>query len=440
MAGGASDGVRAVGMLCAFPGQGARRESALGRSAVRFLLGATISLFTLLSLASSAWAIDEFPLTNPCSAAPSGGTCEPGGITAGPDGNLWFTEENGNRLGRITPGGAITEFTAGLSSGAKPVEITTGPFGLWFSESGASNIGLITTAGAITEVPVGATTDGIAAGPDGHIWFTEPGANRVGRRRSDNGQVTHYTLPNGGSDPGDIVAGPDNRMWFTEGAGNRIGAINPFAADIGGSLQEYDESDGLSAGSDPAGITSSAGALWFTEFAGNRIGRISTTGAISEFPIGSNAPSGIATGSDGALWFTETSANRIGRITPAGSLTNEFALPTPNSQPGDIAAGPDGALWFTELVGNKIGRIAPAPPAPIVTLPPPAAPAASKKKRCKVPKLKRLTVKKARKKLKRAGCKYKIRGKGRFHSSKPKAGRTTSGTVIVKFKKKRARR
>jgi beta-lactam-binding protein with PASTA domain len=57
-----------------------------------------------------------------------------------------------------------------------------------------------------------------------------------------------------------------------------------------------------------------------------------------------------------------------------------------------------------------------------------------------VPKLKGLNVKKARRKLKRAGCKYRIRGKGRFSSSKPKAGRTTSGTVIVKFKKKRARR
>ena len=57
-----------------------------------------------------------------------------------------------------------------------------------------------------------------------------------------------------------------------------------------------------------------------------------------------------------------------------------------------------------------------------------------------MPKLKRLTVKKARKKLKRAGCKYKIRGKGRFVSSKPKAGRTTTGTVTVKFKKKARRR
>ncbi len=54
-----------------------------------------------------------------------------------------------------------------------------------------------------------------------------------------------------------------------------------------------------------------------------------------------------------------------------------------------------------------------------------------------MPKLKNLTVKKARSKLKKAGCKYKIRGKGRVRSTTPKAGRTTTKTVTVKCKAKR---
>jgi hypothetical protein len=37
-------------------------------------------------------------------------------LVSGPDGNLWFTDIGKTRaIGRITPGGAITEFTAGLS-------------------------------------------------------------------------------------------------------------------------------------------------------------------------------------------------------------------------------------------------------------------------------------------------------------------------------------
>jgi hypothetical protein len=54
-----------------------------------------------------------------------------------------------------------------------------------------------------------------------------------------------------------------------------------------------------------------------------------------------------------------------------------------------------------------------------------------------VPKLKGLTVKKARKKLKKAGCKYKIRGKGKVRSTVPKAGASTTKSVLVKLAKKR---
>jgi beta-lactam-binding protein with PASTA domain len=53
-----------------------------------------------------------------------------------------------------------------------------------------------------------------------------------------------------------------------------------------------------------------------------------------------------------------------------------------------------------------------------------------------VPKLRRLTVKKAKRKLKRAGCRYRIKGKGRVRSTRPKAGRTTTKRVTVKCKRK----
>jgi virginiamycin B lyase len=416
MAGGGSYGVRAVATVCAFSSQGARRGSALRPSAARLLLGATLGLFTLLSLASSAWAIDEFP-------APG----NPGGLAAGPDGAIWFTEETGNKIGRMTTGGAITHEIGVPTAGSLPTEIAVGPDGLmWFTEFNANKVGRVNPDLTISEFSLSGNPDGITSGPDGAVWVTRFGSDQISRLSTSGSVLDSYPV---GNEPGDITVGPDGRLWFTQSAGNSIGAVTTT-----GSYTPY----GLpNPGSEPSGITSTGGALWFTEHLGNRIGRISTTGAISEFPAGSGEPSGIATGSDGAIWFTETGPNRIGRLSPAGTLTNEFVVPTPGSQPGGIAAGPDGALWFAEFAANQIGRIAVAPPFVPPPPPPAAPPAASKKKRCKVPKLKRLTVKKARKKLKRAGCKYKIRGKGRFHSSRPKAGRTTTKTVIVKFKKAR---
>ena len=77
------------------------------------------------------------------------------GIAQGPDGNLWFTEETNNGVGRITPGAIITEFTAGFPTGS-PRGIVTGPDGnLWVAQAGGDGaIARVTKAGVVTDFPV----------------------------------------------------------------------------------------------------------------------------------------------------------------------------------------------------------------------------------------------------------------------------------------------
>src|SRR5437588_106152 len=73
------------------------------------------------------------------------------GITAGPDGNLWFTELAADKIGRITTAGVVTEFAV-PTAGSAPGSITAGPDGaLWFTEFQGNKIGRITTAGVVTE-------------------------------------------------------------------------------------------------------------------------------------------------------------------------------------------------------------------------------------------------------------------------------------------------
>src|SRR6516165_10425203 len=50
--------------------------------------------------------INQFPLPTP---NPSPGDLYMG-ITAGPDGNLWYTREGANTVGRLTTSGVMTEF------------------------------------------------------------------------------------------------------------------------------------------------------------------------------------------------------------------------------------------------------------------------------------------------------------------------------------------
>lgn len=107
----------------------------------------------------------------------------PVGIVAGPDGNLWFAEENGNNIGRITPTGAITEFSVPTSA-SQPQGIAAGSDGnLWFTESVGNKIGRITLAGVITEFAPQAAGEpiGITAGKGANLWFTEVSANKVGK-------------------------------------------------------------------------------------------------------------------------------------------------------------------------------------------------------------------------------------------------------------------
>ena len=128
------------------------------------------------------------------------------------------------------------------------------------------------------------------------------------------GTLATYPLPTSGSGPFGIAAGPDGNVWFTEDLGNKIGRITPA-----GSITEYSVP---TTGSRPSGIAAGPdGNLWFTEGKGNKIGRITPAGSITEYlvPTTGSWPSGIAAGPDGNLWFTEDLGNKIGRITPAGS-------------------------------------------------------------------------------------------------------------------------
>lgn len=231
-------------------------------------------------------------------------------LTAGPDGNLWFTgPRTGSEdltIGKVTPGGEVTQYPQ-PSRGRK------------YS---------------------------ITAGPDGNLWFVDWGRRAIGRITLD-GAVTVFQLPDPESRPTAIAAGSDGNLWFTDGRASRIGRISP-----NGEIAEFP----LPAGRHPNSIAAGAdGNLWFTERAADRIGRITTAGQITEFPIPGPAvkPGEIVAGPDGNLWFAEGGAARIGRIATSGAIVH-VGLPTADDVQA-IAPDPAGKLWFA--AGDLVGAI-----------------------------------------------------------------------------------
>jgi hypothetical protein len=83
------------------------------------------------------------------------------------------------------------------------------------------------SAADITEfsIPTGGSAPrGIAAGPDGALWFTEAFGNRIGRI-TPGGVIDEFVIPTPGSGPTDIVAGPDGNLWFTEELQNNVARL-----------------------------------------------------------------------------------------------------------------------------------------------------------------------------------------------------------------------
>jgi streptogramin lyase len=160
-------------------------------------------------------------------------------LTAGSDGNIWFTA--GVEIGMLNPKtGVVSQFT--LPDGAYAQGITTGPDGnIWFAgftgsgalpEPGSTNTSDDTSSGligminvktyAITEFPdlmPNTLANQITTGPEGNLWFTNDGSNDIGSFDPTTGSFTEVLVPGPGPaySAGAITTGPDGNIWVVMG-------------------------------------------------------------------------------------------------------------------------------------------------------------------------------------------------------------------------------
>jgi streptogramin lyase len=288
-------------------------------------------------------------------------------ITAGPDGNVWYTSTARLTIGRVTTDGQITEFPIPVDGNhsSDPYEqsaysiVTGGDGNLWFALYHRKRLGRITPRGEITILPtLGHQTHPLylALGHDGNIWYSSQPyvggavgtyADRIGRVTPE-GMVREFLLPFGPevtSMPYGITAGPDGNIWFAESYSEMIGRITPDGVltqfPVPGSPQW------ITAGGD--------GNLWFTQQALGvpEIGRITVDGIVTRFPTpGAEPVSQITVGPDGNLWFAKFQG--LVRVRPDG-ITTVFALASFTYSV--ITTGPDGNLWLSDPGANHVTRI-----------------------------------------------------------------------------------
>lgn len=295
-------------------------------------------------------------------------------IAAGPDGNMWYTNNSSNAIGVITPKGSVRSFPvptdASQTMGSGLFSLAAGPDGnMWFTGFYANFVGKVTPTGAMTLYPVPLSDShplAISAGSDGNLWFTMDFANGIGRVTPD-GTFTLFAIPSPGvsgiavtSDctmcPFQITAGPLDSMWFTLPSVNLVGRIT-----MDGAITTFPISTptpALSNTSTPtiSNLTTGAdGNLYVTQSADSQISQMTVKGAVTSLPLAAGSqPTVITPGPSDTLWFAESAANALGRLVVPGAKTSAtitpFTLPTPQTAPTGVATGPDGRVWYVASV------------------------------------------------------------------------------------------
>ena len=125
-------------------------------------------------------------------------------ITAGPDGNIWFDTffSGDNVVKMITGTGATTAFVYSPTIQNVMRGMAKGPDGnVWATAADSNLIARITPAGVLTTFAIpsaNAQPYGITTGPDGNLYFTEPGVNRTTNkigRITPAGTITEFSIP-----------------------------------------------------------------------------------------------------------------------------------------------------------------------------------------------------------------------------------------------------
>ena len=197
-----------------------------------------------------------------------------------------------------------------------------------------------------------------ALGPDGSLWYTGQGANKLGRLDPKTGVFKEFTLKTPNSGPHGLVADRQGNIWFTAISAGYVGKLDPKT----GQISEYRPEGGTRI--DPhTPVFDHKGILWFTNEETNYIGRLDPSSgkmSLTKVSTAHSVPYGIVILKDGTPFFCEFGTNKLASIDPATMTIREYVLPDADARPRRIALAPDGSVYYTDFARGYLGHFDPA--------------------------------------------------------------------------------
>jgi virginiamycin B lyase len=223
----------------------------------------------------------------------------------------------------------------------------------WIPYYGRANkIGqLDPVSGVITEFPVPET--GTAAihsavpAPDGSVWLTEQGSNKLGKWDPKTQKITEYQDDWGKHT---IRVDANGQVWST-------GGLSRFDPKYGTFTHIADVPNAYGIALDQDGNT------WFAELRKDgRIGKVDAkTLQVTKYqpPTATGFPRRIQVDTDGTVWFAEFQGGKIGQFDPKAERFKEFQLPGEKPTPYALGIDADHKVWYSSEWMDVIGRLDP---------------------------------------------------------------------------------
>jgi virginiamycin B lyase len=278
----------------------------------------------------------------------------PHDVAPAPDGTVWYTAQRSGELGRLDPKTGRTLHVP-LGKGSSPHGVIVGPDGApWITDSGLNAIVRVdpkTDEVRVFPLPAGGTSANLntaAFDKKGILWFTGQ-SGIYGRLDPATGRVTVFDAPKGAG-PYGIAAAPDGDVYYASLAGSYIALI-----DTGTGTPRVIEPPTRKQGARRV-WADSKGRIWVSEWNAGQVGRYdpaSATWREWRLPGENPKPYAVYVDERDFVWLSDFGANALVRFDPASESFEVIKLPSSPASVRQLLGRP-GEVWGAESGVDKL--------------------------------------------------------------------------------------
>jgi virginiamycin B lyase len=239
----------------------------------------------------------------------------PHGLLVDRKGIVWTTGNGNGTIGRLDPAsGAMRELpTPTRDGGPHTLVISDDGSTLWFTLQSGNRIGRLDTAsGRITETPTSGGPYGLTLDRQGRVWFCRMGDDRLGILDPATGKMSELVLPKG-SRPRRMATAPDGSLWVTLYGHNKLVQVDPESRRV---VREVALPAGAGGGA-YAVTVDGAGIVWANEIRSDTVVRLNPRSnelRVVKLPSPGAGIRKMIVDAQGQLWYMGSQNGRLGRV------------------------------------------------------------------------------------------------------------------------------